>query len=46
MLNNGGGYGIGLDHRVLPETSLEAFKHYVDRVKRMLAQENQSPTSR
>ena len=32
----GGGYIAGLDHRVVPQTSLAAFTHYVRRVREML----------
>ena len=31
-----GGYIAGLDHRVLPETSLENFKYYIRRVREYL----------
>ena len=31
-----GGYSVGLDHRVLPDTSLENFKYYVQRVREIL----------
>lgn len=38
MMLKTGGYSIGLDHRVLPNTPLKNFKHYVSRVKSILAE--------
>ncbi len=38
-----GGYSAGLDHRVVPETSLQSFTYFVRRVREMLGMELDAP---
>ena len=41
-----GGYIAGLDHRVVPETSLDTFTYYVRRVREMLGMDLDAPAFR
>ncbi len=41
-----GGYIAGLDHRVVPETSLDSFTYYVRRVREMLGMDLDAPAFR
>ena len=41
-----GGYSAGLDHRVVPQTSLESFTYYVRRVREMLGMDLDVPALR
>lgn len=41
-----GGYAAGLDHRVVPDTSLDSFTYYVRRVREMLGMDLNAPAFR